>query len=325
MRRDNTLLGILCVMTGMATGSLMDATIKLLSGGYPLHEIVMARSVVAIFLTIFIVHLEGGLSLLKTKRPFVHLTRGLLIVVANMTFYMAISFMPLAEATALFFVSPLIITALSVPFLGEKVGWRRWIGIIAGFFGVIIMIRPGVNTISIYSFLPIIAATAYASTQIITRRLGTTEKASVMSFYISLTFIVIAGCFWWLIGDGSLSGQYDPKVEFLFRAWKMPDSGDAMLMVFVGVLVAIVGYMLSQAYRVANASIVAPFEYVTLPLALLWGYLFWGEIPDLQAAIGMALIVGSGLYIFLREKRTTGIIDETYGIDSEGENLRQDE
>jgi S-adenosylmethionine uptake transporter len=318
MRRDNTILGILCVMTGMATGSLMDATIKSLSGGYPLHEIVMARSVVAIFLTIFIVHLEGGLSLLKTKRPFVHLTRGLLIVVANMTFYMAISFMPLAEATALFFVSPLIITALSVPFLGEKVGWRRWIGIIAGFFGVIIMIRPGVNTISIYSFLPIIAATAYASTQIITRRLGTTEKASVMSFYISLTFIVIAGCFWWFIGDGSLSGQYDPKVEFLFRAWKMPDSGDAMLMVFVGVLVAIVGYMLSQAYRVANASIVAPFEYVTLPLALLWGYLFWGEIPDLQAAIGMALIVGSGLYIFLREKRTTGIIDETYGIDSEG-------
>jgi S-adenosylmethionine uptake transporter len=325
MRRDNTLLGILCVVTGMATGSLMDATIKSLSGGYPLHEIVMARSVVAIFLTIFIVHLEGGLSLLKTKRPFVHLTRGLLIVVANMTFYMAISFMPLAEATALFFVSPLIITALSVPFLGEKVGWRRWIGIIAGFFGVIIMIRPGVNTISIYSFLPIIAATAYASTQIITRRLGTTEKASVMSFYISLTFIVIAGCFWWFIGDGSLSGQYDPKVEFLFRAWKMPDSDDAMKMVFVGVLVAIVGYMLSQAYRVANASIVAPFEYVTLPLALLWGYLFWGEIPDLQAAIGMALIVGSGLYIFLREKRTTGIIDETYGIDSEGENLRQDE
>lgn len=324
MRIDNTLLGILCVMIGMATASLMDATIKSLSDGYPLHEIVMARSVVAIFLTIFIVHLEGGLSLLATKRPFVHLTRGLLIVVANMTFYMAISFMPLAEATALFFVSPLIITALSVPFLGEKVGWRRWIGIIAGFFGVIIMIRPGVNTISIYSFLPIIAASAYASTQIITRRLGVTEKASVMSFYISLTFIVIAGCFWWFIGDGSLSGKYDPKVEFLFRAWKMPDSGDAMLMVFVGILVAIVGYMLSQAYRVANASIVAPFEYVTLPLAILWGYLFWGEIPDLQAAIGMALIVGSGLYIFLREKRTTGIIDETYGIDSEEEPPRQD-
>ncbi len=324
MRRDNTLLGILCVMTGMATGSLMDATIKSLSGGYPLHEIVMARSVVAIFLTIFIVHLEGGLSMLVTKRPFVHLTRGLLIVVANMTFYMSISFMPLAEATALFFVSPLIITALSVPFLGEKVGWRRWFGIIVGFFGVIIMIRPGVNTISIYSFLPIIAASAYALTQITTRRLGVTEKASVMSFYISLTFIVVAGCFWWFIGDGSLSGQYDPKMDFLFRAWKMPDSGDAMLMVFVGILVAIVGYMLSQAYRIADASIVAPFEYVTLPLALLWGYLFWGEIPDIQAAIGMLLIVGSGLYIFLREKRTIGIIDETYGIDSEEEKSRQE-
>lgn len=317
MRQDNTLLGILCVMTGIATASLMDATIKSLSGGYPLHEIVMARSVVALFLTLFIVHLEGGLSMLATKRPLVHLTRGLLVVVANMTFYMAISFMPLAEATALFFVSPLIITALSVPFLGEKVGWRRWLGIVAGFVGVITMIRPGVASISIYSFLPVIAATAYASTQIITRKLGTTEKASVMSFYISLTFIVVAGCFWWFVGDGSLSGRYDQKVEFLFRPWKIPDSGDAMLLVFVGFLIAIVGYMLSQAYRIANASIVAPFEYVSLPLALLWGYLFWGEIPDSQAAIGMALIVGSGLYIFLREKRTSGIIDQSYGIGPE--------
>ncbi len=315
MRPDNTLLGISCVITGMATGSLMDAAIKFLSGDYPLHEIVMARSLVAIILTLFIVHLEGGLEILKTSKPHIHLLRGLLIVIDNMTFYMAISIMPLAEATALFFVSPLFITALSVPFLGEKVGWRRWAGIVAGFIGVIIMMRPGINTFDIYSFLPVIAAFAYAATQITARRLGTTEKASVMSFYISLTFIVIASGFWLAVGDGSMSGAYDAKMEFLFRAWKWPELNDALLMVFVGILVAIVGYMLSQAYRVADASIVAPFEYVTLPLAILWGYLFWGEVPDLQAGIGIILIAGSGLYIFLREQRTTGIVDESYGIE----------
>lgn len=315
MRADNKILGITCVMTGMATGSLMDATIKFLSDDYPLHEIVMARSLVSIVLTLFVVHLEGGLRMLKTSKPLIHLFRGLLIVIANMTFYMAISIMPLAEATALFFVSPLFITALSVPFLGEKVGWRRWAGIFAGFIGVIIMMRPGIETFDIYSFLPVIAAFAYATTQITSRRLGTTEKASVMSFYISLTFVVIASGFWFAIGDGSVSGKFDPKMEFLFRAWRLPEMKDAALMIFVGFLVAIVGYMLSQAYRVANASIVAPFEYVTLPLAILWGYLFWGEVPDIQAGVGIMLIAGSGLYIFLREQRTTGIVDESYGIE----------
>ncbi len=316
MHMDRTALGISCVMAGMATGSLMDATIKSLSGDFPLHEIVMARSLVAITLTLFIVHLEGGLSMLKTSKPHIHLFRGLLIVIANMTFYMAISIMPLAEATALFFVSPLFITALSVPFLGEKVGWRRWAGIIVGFTGVIVMMRPGIKAFDIFYFLPIIAALAYATTQITTRRLGTTETASVMSFYISLTFVVIAGGFWFAVGDGSMSGIYDPKLEFLFRAWKWPGLNDAALMIFVGILVAVVGYMLSQAYRVADASIVAPFEYVTLPLAILWGYLFWQEVPDLQAGVGITLIVGSGLYIFLRERRTTGIIDESYGIEN---------
>ena len=302
MKQNHTILGITCVMIGMGTASLMDAMIKTLSGDYPLHQIVMTRSVVAIILTLFIVQYEGGLYLLKSSKPFLHLSRGLLIVVANMSYYLALSTMPLAEVAAIFFVSPLLITALSVPFLGEQVGWRRWVAVGVGFVGVIIMMRPGIGTFNLTALLPILAAFAYASTQIITRSLGTTDVASVMSFYISITFVFIAGSFWIVAGDGSYAGDYGVEMDFLLRAWRRPDANDAILMFSIGVLVTIVGYMLSQAYRVADASAVAPFEYVALPLAVFWGYLFWRHVPDLQTVIGIFLVVGSGLYVFVREK-----------------------
>ncbi len=306
MRRNDTVLGISCIVAGMGIGSLMDASIKSLSGAYALHEIVMVRSVIAVFLTMFIVRYEGGLALLKTSRPLVHLARGLLIVTANMAFYMAISVMPLVVVTGLFFASPLFITALSVPFLGESVGWRRWVGILVGFAGVLIIVQPGGDTFDAYSILPIISALAYATTQILSRRLGTSDKASVMSFYIGVTFIIVSFVFWFLVGDGSYMGAYGTKLDFLLRPWKWPNFADGLLMAFVGLLVTGVGYFLSQAYRVAEASAIAPFEFVMLPLALLWGYLFWGEVPSAIAGFGIGLIVASSLYVFLREKNAKG-------------------
>lgn len=302
---NNFALGVTCITIGMATSSLMDATIKSMSADYPLHEIVMARSLVAVFLTLAIVHYEGGLHLLKTPHLFVHLSRGGLFVVANMTFYLAIAAMPLAEATAIFFISPLIITALSVPILGEKVGWRRWLGVLTGFAGVLIIIRPGFSSFSFFSLLPVVAAFAYATSQIIARRMGSSEKASVKSFYIMLTFIVVSAAFWLLFGDGALEGRYDSGLDFLFRPWQWPNEIDALKMLAIGILVTIVGYMLNQAYTVANASLVAPFEFVALPLAVFWGYLFWNHLPDIAATIGMVLIAGSAVYVFIREKRTT--------------------
>ena len=295
--------------------SLMDAVIKSLSGSYPLHEIVMIRSVVALLPTLIIVHLEGGLGLLGTSRPGLHLVRGLLVAVSNMTFYLALAAMPLAEATAIFFIAPLFITSLSGPMLGEHVGWRRWIAVFVGFVGILIIMRVGTGAVNWASILPVIAALSYALTQITSRRLGVTEKASVMSFYITLTFIVISAGFWLVAGDGSMSGINGPSLEFLFRAWTLPQGNDALIMIMLGFLVALVMYLLSQAYRVARASVIAPFEYVALPLSILWGFLFWREIPDLTALLGIVLIAASGLYVFVRERRTTGPVDKVFGID----------
>lgn len=314
-RTNNVVLGATSIVIGMTTSSVMDATIKSLSGGYPLHEIVMVRSVVAILLTLVIVHYQGGLKLLNTPQIPFHLFRGVLIVIANMSFYLALSVLPLAETTALFFVSPLIITALSVPFLGEKVGWRRWFGVAIGFIGVLIIARPGAASFSYYSLLPIIAASAYASSQIAARKMGTSEKPSVMSFYIMLAFIVVSTVFLVVAGDGSFLGRFDPGVDFLFRPWVWPDNLDAGKMLLVGALVTVVGFMLNQAYSVADASVVAPFEYVALPLAAFWGYLFWDQLPDWQTGFGIFLIAFGGLYVFIREKNTGGPLDAGFAVE----------
>ena len=311
---SNSKHGMNCVLIAVTAMSLMDAIIKLLSDRYPLHEIVMARSVVAIILTLLIVHFEGGLSLLRTSKPFQHLARGLLIAIANMTFYLALSVMPLAEVVAIFFISPVIITALSVFLLGEKVGWHRWLAVIIGFVGVAVMMRLGTDSFNLISVLPLIAAFTYALTQIITRRIGDTEKASVMSFYITAVFIFISAGFWIVVGDGSLAGHYGPSVEFIFRPWLWPDMTDTAIMVTVGFLVTIVGYMLSQAYRVAEVNIIAPFEYVALPMGIIWGYVFWREVPDLYTLFGILMVGGSGLYVFFREHRAIAPVDQRYGI-----------
>tara|TARA_A100001037_G_C15149657_1_gene638356 strand:- start:1443 stop:2486 length:1044 start_codon:yes stop_codon:yes gene_type:complete len=294
-------LGILCIFGGVSALTLQDALIKWLSGTFPLHEITLARSVVAVVITLIIVHFEGGFGLLRTNRPVLHLARSVLLITANMCFFMGVASMPLAEATAVFFLAPLFITALSVPLLGEEVGLRRWIAVLVGMAGMIVMLRPGQGTIELVALFPVGAALAYALMQIVTRRLGATDRASSMALYVHVAFAIVSAGVGLSIGDGRLAGSDHPSIDFLFRAWSMPEGLEIVLLLGCGVLIAIGAYLLSQAYRVAPPAIVAPFEYAALPLALFWGIMLWGDWPDVSAMAGMALIVGSGLYVFYRE------------------------
>lgn len=294
-------MGIACVLGGMAALSTQDVLIKWMSGSYPLHQIILGRAVIAVVLTLLVVQLSGGLSLLRSKRPGLHLLRGLLLVVANVAYFVALAAMPLAEAIAIFFVAPLFITALSVPFLGEKVGARRWLAVAAGLCGVVIMLRPGQGIFDPVALLPVLAAFCYAVMQILTRRLGVTDRASPMVFYVQLTFVVASGAAGLVMGDGRFAGSTHPSLDFLLRAWTWPAPGDALLILACGVLITIAAYLLSQAYRIAEATSIAPFEYVALPLSAVWGVLLWDDWPDLTALLGITLIVGSGLMVFYRE------------------------
>jgi len=207
------------------------------------------------------VPLEGGYRNLLTKRMPLHILRGCSVIIANMAFFTGVASLPIADATAIFFVAPLFITALSVPFLGEKVGFRRWAAVSVGLMGVIIIIRPGTDAFKWAALAPILAALAYATMQITARRLGVTEKASVMAFYIQLTFLCFCTLAGLTVGDGRLAeGLEDPSLLALLRAWRMPSTDDLLVMLGVGALSACGAYLISQGYRSVEATIAAPLR-----------------------------------------------------------------
>jgi drug/metabolite transporter (DMT)-like permease len=165
------------------------------------------------------------------------------------------------------------------------------------------MVRPGSGLFGYVALLPVGAAATYAVMQIMTRRLGTTDSAATMACYIHATFIVAGVAMGLAVGDGRFAGSDDPSLDFLLRSWRMPTGEDLPLFGLVGLLIAVASVLLSQAYRITEAATIAPFEYIALPLSAIWGFLFWGDVPDAIAIVGMGLIVGSGVFIVVRTER----------------------
>ena len=284
--------------------SINDVAIKFLSGNYALHQVVLFRSIIGLFfLLFFILPFSGGWKALSTKRLGIHLLRGCCVVFANMSFFLGLAALPLAEGVAIFFISPMVITIFSVIFLKETVGSRRWLAIILGLIGVIIMVRPGTEAFQFAAILLLMAAVGYATLHMLTRYIGRTESAATMSFYIQITFIFVSILFGLILGDGRYSGGSDPSLEFLFREWSWPVINDYYILVAIGAASALGGFFISQAYRVSEAAFVAPFEYIALPMAIVWGILVFGEWPDIVSYLGIALILGSGLYMIWRETK----------------------
>ena len=300
--------GIAFILLGMFCISINDMLIKQLSGGYPLHQMVFVRSAIGICFSLVLVQFEGGWGILRTRRPWLHVLRGLMIVGANMGFFTALAVMPLADATALFFVAPLFITLLSIPFLGETVGARRIGAVLVGFVGVLIIVRPGgalgADLPSRWVLLlPVLSAFGYACMQILTRKLGVASKASAMAAYIQAMFLIVGAGFFIIAGDGRYAvGQTNESLIFLLRAWVWPAPEDRLLFGLLGLMSAAIGYALSQAYRLGDAATIAPFEYTALPLAMMWGFVIFGSVPGVSTVLGIALIMGSGIYVFVRER-----------------------
>jgi len=300
--QQNRGLGVGCALLAWFSFTLTDVGIKYLSEDYALHQIVLFRSSIALCVTLMVfVPQEGGWSFLKTQHLKIHLARGLCVVFANLTFFAGLASMNLPEATSIFFVAPLLITALSVFFLGERVGIHRWMAVAAGMLGVIVMLRPGTDAFKFAALLPLLAAFAYAVLQILTRKIGFKDKASTMSAYMQITFVVVCLLFGALFADGRYGNTGNPSIDFLFRAWRWPVTRDLLMLVGLGVLSALGAYMVSQAYRLCEAVVIAPFEYVALLLAIFWSIIIFNVWPDTVAWIGISLILSSGLYVFWRE------------------------
>lgn len=268
--------GILCL-------SINDAMAKWLTSHYGPLEIMVARNIIAVPMIALIAAASGGFRILRTPRPAVHALRGLLMVAASYTFFRALGILPLAEATSLVFVAPIFITALSVPLLKEHVGWRRWVAVLIGFLGVLVIIRPGGAAFQSASLLPIATALFYALFMISARWIDKAESFWATMFYVALFPLIYAG----------------PVVATEWHGMAL-----AHLPLFFGLAVfGTLGVtLIGQAFRLAPAAVVAPFDYTGLLWASLLGWLFWGELPDLWTYIGAAVIAGSGIYVVWREQ-----------------------
>lgn len=282
--------------------SVNDVLMKFLSTGFALHQLVLIRAAVGLALLLAVMlPFMGGLAALRTRRLKLHVVRALCVVFANIFFFMGLAALPLAEAVAVFFVSPLLISLGSVVFLGESVGPRRWAAIGLGLVGVLVVLRPGTDAFQAASLFPLVAAACYAGLNLFTRKMGPTESAAAFVFYIQVTFIVVAVLVGLVAGQGDYAGSGHPSLEFLLRAWTWPPAFELGIIAATGVMTVIAGYAISLAYKTSEAAFVAPFEYAAMPLSVLWGWLVFAELPDATSFVGIALILTAGLVLVWRE------------------------
>lgn len=287
--------GILHLCLGVLVFSLQDAIIKLISGSYPITQVVAMRSVVAVPILLALVHVEVGWRAIVSPQFWPLVARGAILFVSYTAYYLAFPALPLADAVALYFTVPLFVTALAGPVLGERSGWRVWLAIIVGFGGVLVMLQPGSGLFEWAALLSLVSALMYGTSMLMARRLGTSESASVMSFYQQWTFLVGALVLGLLIHALAPGEMQHPSLRFLVRPWVMPTPLDALLMGSCGVVAAIGTLLLTSAYRITRANLVTSFEYTGVLWAPMWGFLFFAEVPRASTVVGALLIVGAGL------------------------------
>ncbi len=299
-QNSGALRSIGLLMTAFLLFSIQDAVIKLFSDRYALLQIVVIRTLFTMPIVYLLLRQSGGLSQLRTNALGTQLVRGFAMFSAYVFFYMALAAMPFSLLLAIFFSGPLFITALSVPMLGETVGWQRWLAVLVGFIGVLITIDPTSGNIEPASIFAVLSALAYAISIISTRKLD--DSAQSITAYTTgaymLGAIVLSPIF-----AGLESSSVHPSIRFLTMSWVRPESADLLLIAFIAVIWGVGMVLLSSAYRDTEVAILAPFEYFGIVYGIVFGYLFWREIPTVNMLIGTAFIVGSGLFIIYRENR----------------------
>ena len=273
--------GILWMLSASLLFATQDAIVKYLSADYSLAQLVWARFALALA-AIVVVTGPRLRAILVTRRPGLQVVRGVLLLAMMGLFYASLGLIPLADATSILFLGPLIVATLSVPLLGEHVGPRRWTAVVIGFVGALIIVRPGQGAMEAAALMPLGAAFLFGFYQIVTRLLNRTDRPLTTLTYSALCATLVTSAL----------------VPFHWQA--DPDATAWVLMVALGVIGAISQFALIKAYEVAPAATVAPLFYVSLIWAVGYGYALFGDFPDLWTVIGALVITGSGLYVFHR-------------------------
>lgn len=300
---SSNIKGILFLISAAFVISIQNIVIKWIGGDYSALEIVALRSMLALPATLIFYRYEGQSGLPKTKNRMQQYGRGLLLFLSYTTFMMGLAALPLAEIEAIRFSGPLMITALSVFLLGEKVGPRRWVALLIGFLGVLLVVRPGSASFNLGSIFILLSVLTYALMVILTRKLQNNDSSATMAYFSSQVYLVLAVLLAPLpLLVGEIANPH-PSIAFVLRPWIMPNFVDFLIMSGLGLIWAAWMYLMSRAYSLAEASVAAPFEYVSLPINILWGFLIWQEIPTWLTLGGAALTLASGLYVVYHERQ----------------------
>ncbi len=266
-------------------------------------EIVAIRSLIALPATLLFFRYEGRQGLPTTQQPWIEYVRGLFLFLSYTTFKMGLTALPLAEVEAIRFSAPLMITILSMMLLGEKVGPVRWMVLLVGFIGVLLIVKPGTETFNLGSIFIMISVLFYSLTVITTRKLHVNDSSATMAYFSSLVYLAAALILAPLPAIVGYVPDAHPSISFLIRSWSMPTVFDLTIMAGLGLVWAGWMYFLSRAYSVAQASVLAPFEYISLPINILWGYLIWQETPTALTLAGAFLTLLCGLFILYHEQQ----------------------
>jgi drug/metabolite transporter (DMT)-like permease len=301
LQADNRIAGALSICAGVAIASSLDALTKYLSGVYPVHEVMVVRCFVSVPFFFLMMVYQAGLTRLMRRFGLVVL-RGLILASANLTFYLAIAAIPMADAVAIYFTMPFFVAALVAPLLGERVWFYRWLAIAAGFAGVMIMIRPGAGVFEPAALLALWSAFGYGTGQAMARPLSGVVPSSVVAFHQNIVYLLVALVLAAIFGTGAFANESHASLGFLTNGWVKPKLADFWLMVLFGIMSAAAMPLFVSAYKLAEANFIAPFEYTAMFWAVVWGILLFGDFPDEWTWIGAFVVIGAGLFMIAMDR-----------------------
>ncbi|MDC0167221.1 DMT family transporter [Candidatus Pelagibacter sp.] len=274
-------LGFFYMFISVCAFSLMDVLVKW-SDAYPVGQVLFFRGFCGIIPILFLIPRDRFLDFYKTTRPFLHFKRCLSGLIALVSIFIALRNLPLATVVSISFAAPIFTTIFSIFLLNEKVGLYRWLAVLVGFVGIIVITEPGFSSLNFYYIYPIIFCLGLSYVAIAIRKLSTTEPVWLISFFFSFSISIL----------GLLS---------LFQGWIMPNFIDLFLLSMVGILGGLANLWLSQSYKYSEVSLVTPLKYLALVFAIIFGYFIWSEVPTFKTLMGALLVIVSSFIIFRRE------------------------
>ncbi len=274
-------LGFLYMFLSICAFSVMDIIVKW-SHNYPVGEVLFFRGFCGMITIFFIIPRDRYLNFYKTNRPFLHLKRCVSGLIAIVAIFIALRKLPLATVVSITFAAPIFTTIMSIFFLSEKVGFYRWLAVIVGFIGILIISEPGFNSLNIYYIYPIIFCLGLSYVAIAIKQLSSTEPVWLIGLYFSFSILVMS-------------------LFTIPQGWIFPNLKDLFLLSMVGILGGLANLWLTQSYKYSDVSLVTPLKYLALLFAIFFGYIFWSEIPSSKTLFGATLVIISSIIIFRRE------------------------